>query len=117
MIYNAYITSGTLKPTKFKTRSSLATGIRIIAGLFIACGLILGLVTVHLYIIPVSIFTALIVDALAEIIIMLKIMVNQEYELKNVTMQIETDDIMPVSIIENNDSEDEYYEDDSSEED
>ena len=113
MIYNAYITSGTLKPTKLKNTNKMASLIRIVAGIFIAGGMIIGLLTIRLWLIPISIFTALIIDACAEILIMLKIIVNQEYELHNVTIQIETDEVMPVSIIEEN----EYFEEEISDED
>lgn len=98
MLYNAYITSGKLKPIKVKITNPLATGIRIIAGLFIICGMVISFITLNFWIIPIVVFAGLIIDSFAEIMIMLNKLLCQEYILKDVTMQIETDEDVPVTI-------------------
>ena len=115
MIYNAYITSGTLKPTNVLSKHPYAYIIRIGAAIEIAGSIILGLsradIVVGVSIIIAGIIVGVCIDALGEFLTMMKTMVNQEYELHNVTMQIETDEIMPVSIVENG----EYIEDETDE--
>ena len=85
----ARITSGYLKPITNKMPCGYAVAIRIIAAVILIGGILIGFATA-LYLIPISLISALLIDGVAEIVNYLHRLTSQQYELCNVTIDIQS---------------------------
>ena len=111
MIYNAHITSGKLTPSGYESKHPYAYVIRVGAVIEIAGSFILGLsyrdTILRIVIWIVGFISGVCIDALGEFLTMMRTMANQDYELQDVVIQIDADDVIPGSITNNDD----FYED------
>lgn len=89
MEQQAKITSGCLKPIKNVMPCGYVIAIRLIAIVLLIGGILIAFATT-LYLIPISLISALIIDGIAEIVNYLHRLACQEYELSNVTISLNT---------------------------